>query len=97
VGVALAANASAREFVMERRVYTRGSVLPPDQLLRRNGLNATRIESAEGTIYQFRFASLEARAKAWDRFNADPQWCVLRDSGSVRMSELSVAPRTRRA
>lgn len=46
--------------------------------------------TAQGIEYQVAFTSLEARARAWDRFNCDPEWCALRATGSVRLREIVV-------
>jgi len=43
-------------------------------------------------MYSISFASVEARVQAWDRFNADPDWCAFRDGGSVALREIKVYP-----
>ena len=45
-----------------------------------------------GTAYSIPFASTEARVKAWDRFNADENWCMIRDAGTVALQEVQVYP-----
>ena len=45
-----------------------------------------------GTAYTIWFASLEARVKAWDRFNTDEDWCVIRNGGTVALQEVQVYP-----
>ena len=45
-----------------------------------------------GTTYWISFASVEARVKAWDRFNADDDWCVIRDAGTVALKEVQIYP-----
>ena len=89
---AVAFAASPRPKVIERRVYDRGSVLPARELLRRNGILPASIRpTPQGVEYVIPFASLEARARAWDRFNTDPEWCTLRDAGAVRLCEIVVS------
>jgi len=88
-GTALAATAAEAPRIYERRVYAEGSALPPPEILHRNGI---RPVSIKGTEYLFAFASLEARTRAWDRFNNDEDWCVIREAGSVALQEISVYP-----
>lgn len=38
--------------------------------------------------FLFRFPSLEKRAKAWDRVNADPEWAAIRNR--VRLKEMTI-------
>jgi hypothetical protein len=88
---AFALGAGASSQVTERRVYDQGSVLPPRELLVRNRIRPASIRhTPQGAEYLIPFDSLEARAKAWDRFNTDPEWCSLRDRGNVRLRELVV-------
>jgi hypothetical protein len=87
-GTALAATA-AQPPIHERRVYAEGSVLPLLEILSRHGI---RPLSVKGTVYLIPFASLEARASAWDRFNTDDVWCAMRDAGSVTLKEIQVYP-----
>ena len=54
--------------VFERRVYH--SAVPLDVFAKHGIVLPLR----EGATYLFRFASLEARARAWDRLSADPSW-----------------------
>src|SRR4051812_24646952 len=89
-GTAIAVAASQTSPILERRVYARGSVLPPPGILERHGI---RPVSVNGTEYWIAFASLEARTRAWDRFNTDDDWCAMRDAGSVRMEEIRVYPK----
>jgi hypothetical protein len=77
--------------VIERRVYSAGSVLPPREVLERNGIRAASVRHTHrGTEYLIPFDSLEFRWNAWDRFNADPAWCAIRDQGNVRLREIVV-------
>ena len=77
--------------ILERRVYERKSPMPSRRLLIRNGIRPVSIRpTAQGIEYQVAFTSLEARARAWDRFNCDPEWCALRATGSVRLREIVV-------
>ena len=88
-GTALAVTAAEPPRIYERRVYAPNSILPPPEILSRHGI---RPESVKGTEYLIPFASLEARARAWDRFNADDDWCAMRDSGNVTLQEMQVYP-----
>jgi hypothetical protein len=90
----IAATAAGRtQVVSERRVYGRGSALPPTEILHRNGIRPASIETMQGaTAYLFMFESLEARLKAWDRFNGDEAWCAVRDAGNVAIKEIRVYP-----
>jgi hypothetical protein len=82
----------ASQPIMERRVYERKSVMPPRRLLVRNGICPVSIRpTAEGVEYIISFTSLESRARAWDRFNCDPEWCALRAAGNVRLREIVVS------
>jgi hypothetical protein len=77
--------------VVERRIYARGSALPSPEILRRNGIRVRSIARTEdGTVYLIAFDTLEARIKAWDRFNADEAWCAIRDEGRVALQEIRV-------
>jgi hypothetical protein len=93
-GIAALSSAKARPAsLVERRIYASGSVLPPAEILRRNGIRPGSIaRTGDGTIYLIAFDSLEARVKAWDRFNADEDWRVIRDAGAVALQELQVYP-----
>jgi hypothetical protein len=88
-GTALAATAAAPPLIFERRVYAEGSTLPPPEILSRHGI---RPVSVKGTEYLIAFASIEARARAWDRFNTDEVWCAMRDRGSVTLNEIQIYP-----
>jgi len=88
---AMAFGTSPRPRVIERRVYDPGSVMPSREILRRNGIRPASVRpTPQGVEYRIPFASLEARAQAWDRFNTDPEWCALRDDGAVRLREVAV-------
>jgi hypothetical protein len=77
--------------ILERRVYERESVMPSRRLLVRNGIRPVFIRpTAQGVEYQVTFTSLESRARAWDRFNCDPEWCALRATGNVQLREIVV-------
>ena len=75
--------------IHERRVYAPGSTLPPPEILNRHGI---RPSSIKGTAYLIPFVSLEARTRAWDRFNTDEDWCSIRDAGGVTLKEIQVYP-----
>lgn len=92
-----------RRTIVERRVYDRSGVVPPASVLRRCGLDRFHRHDEppsatlkSGTLspvtFLMLFASLEERARAWDRFNTDPEWCRLRESGPVRLQEISFPP-----
>ena len=93
-GVAALGSATGRPpGVVERRIYAPGSVLPPPEILRRNGVRPRSIaRTGDGTVYLIAFDTLEARVKAWDRFNADHDWCVIRNAGTVALEEVQVYP-----
>ena len=92
-GIAMTGRASRPAQVLERRVYGYGSVLPPEGALHRSGIRRAWVRFAlQGAEYGFTFDSLEARAQAWDRFNADPEWWALREAGGVRLSEITLYP-----
>ena len=40
--------------------------------------------------YLIPFESLKARQRAWDAFNADPDWHALREAGPVNVKEISL-------
>lgn len=89
VATTVAATAAQPPFIHERRVYSPGSTLPPLEILNRHGI---RPLSVKGTEYLIPFASLEARARAWDGFNSDQDWCAIRDAGNVALQEIRVYP-----
>ena len=93
-GVAALGSATARpQAIIERRTYAFGSVLPPLEVLRRHGIHPVSVKrQQDGIMYSISFASVEARVQAWDRFNADPDWCAFRDGGSVALREIKVYP-----
>jgi len=77
--------------IVERRSYAHGSVLPPLEVLRRHGIYPESVKRRQnGTAYSIAFVSAEARVKAWDRFNADEDWCALRDAGRVALQEIRI-------
>lgn len=79
--------------VRERRVYAPGSALPPGEILDRYGLRPESVQrTQDGTAYVIPFASLEARIKAWDRFNADEEWRAIRDTGTVTVRSVRFYP-----
>jgi hypothetical protein len=79
--------------IVERRIYALGSVLLPWNVLQRHGIRPLSVKRQQyGTVYSILFASLEARVKAWDRFNSDEDWCVIRDRGNVALQEVQVYP-----
>ena len=99
VGAAALGSRTARSRVVvegrifERRTYALGSVLPPREVLERHGIHPVSVKRQQnGTEYSVAFASAEARVKAWDRFNADEDWCVIRDGGRVELREVQIYP-----
>jgi hypothetical protein len=75
----------------ERRVYSPGSALPPLKVLHRNRIRPVSMaRTAEGAVYLIAFATLEARVKAWDRFNNDEEWYPIRDAGNIALQEIRV-------
>jgi hypothetical protein len=77
--------------IIERRLYAPGSVLPPLEVLHRHGIHPDSVKRQQnGTAYLISFVSVEARVKAWDQFNADEGWCVIRDAGTVALQEIRV-------
>ncbi len=79
--------------IIERRIYAPGSVLPPREVLHRHGIRPVSVKRRpNGTVYSIPFASIEARVKAWDRFNADEEWCALRDAGTVALQGVRIYP-----
>ena len=84
-------SASTHAGLWERRVYAHRSPLPSLEVLRRSGIRPVSItRTPEGTAYLFPFVTLEARAKAWDRFNTDEEWCSIRSQSSVVVREIQV-------
>lgn len=76
--------------IVERRVYDRAGAIPPDFVLRRSGIHwFTRRDEPGRVTFLIRFASPVERARAWDRFNTDPEWCALRERGPVQLQEIS--------
>lgn len=79
--------------IREQRVYAPGSALPPRKILDRYGIQVESVQrTQDGAAYLIPFASLEARVKAWDRFNADDEWCALRDAGTVKLQSVRFYP-----
>jgi hypothetical protein len=79
-----------RRTIAERRVYDRAGVIPPASILGRCGFGRYhRHDGAERVTFQFRFRSSLERARAWDRFNTDPEWLALREQGAVELEEIS--------
>ena len=79
-----------RRIVVERRVYDRAGAVPPASLLRRCGIHSFhRHDRLSRVTFLMRFASPTERVHAWDRFNTDPEWCALRESGPVLLKEIS--------
>ena len=98
-GVAALGSVAARprdvvdQRVVERRIYAHGSALPPLEILRRHGIRPRSMaRTDDGTAYLIAFHTLDARVKAWDQFNADEDWCAIRDAGTVALQEVQVYP-----
>ena len=92
-GIATAAAAFDPPVISERRVYAHGSAEPPLKILHRNGILPVSVkQTQDGTVYLISFDSLEARAQAWDRFNADEGWCAIRNASVVAIKEIRVYP-----
>jgi hypothetical protein len=98
-GIAALGSAMARppavvdQRILERRIYAPGSALPPREVLQRHGIHLVSVKRQQnGTAYSISFASAEARVKAWDRFNADEDWCVIRYAGTVALKEVQIYP-----
>jgi hypothetical protein len=90
---ALGLRTARPQAIVERRIYAPGSVLPPRNVLQRHGIRPVSVRRQKcGTVYSISFASVEARVKAWDRFNADEDWCAIRDGGNVALQEVQVYP-----
>jgi len=78
--------------VLERRLYSPQSVRPSLVLLARHGMHVVRVRhTPAGIEYLIAFDSLEARARGWDRFNTDPDWCQLLATGVVELREIVIA------
>jgi hypothetical protein len=92
-GIVAAVDAFETPVINEWRVYAVSSAVPPLEILSRNGILPVSVKpTQDGTAYLFAFESLEARVKAWDRFNADQGWCAIRDARDVEIMEISVYP-----
>ncbi|MDP9112824.1 MAG: hypothetical protein M3O20_03990 [Acidobacteriota bacterium] len=88
-GSALAARAAGQPLIYERRVYAPGSTLPRPEILERHGIRPVFVKGSE---YLIPFASFAERARAWDLFNNDENWCELRDAGNVSLEEIQIYP-----
>lgn len=78
--------------IVERRTYSPHSLLPSRELLLRIGMKGLAIRRTSlGVEYELRFDSLAARARAWDSFNTDPQWCALREQRSIELLGISIS------
>jgi NIPSNAP len=76
--------------IFELRVYAAHPRAMP-AVLERHGIRpAVREQSATGIAYLIPFESLQARQRAWDAFNADPDWHAMRASGPVNLNEISL-------
>ena len=76
--------------LFELRVYGSHPRAMP-AILKRHGIRpAWREHSTIGTAYLIPFESLEARQRAWDAFNADPDWHALRAGAHVNLKEISL-------
>ena len=76
--------------LFESRVYGSHPRAMP-AILERHGIRpALREHGASGTAYLIPFESLEVRQRAWDAFNADPDWHVLRAGGQINVREISL-------
>ena len=68
--------------IFERRKYS----APLDEKLFAN--HSMNVWRTDDHAYLFAFHSLAARQKAWDLFNVDPTWRLLRDG--VRLTEVAL-------
>jgi len=83
-------NIDPRPAIFELRVYA-SHPHAMQAVLERHGIRPVlREPSATGTAYLFPFKSLEARQHAWDAFNADPDWHLLRAASQVNVKEISL-------
>jgi NIPSNAP protein len=83
-------NIDPRPAIFELRVYA-SYPHAMHAVLERHGIRPVlREPGATGTAYLFPFESLEARQRAWDAFNADPDWHTLRAGGQVNVKEISL-------
>ena len=80
----------SRAAIFELRVYgSHPQAMQP--ILERHGIcPAVCRHSATATACLIPFESLEARQRAWDAFNADPDWHALRAGGPVNVREISL-------
>ena len=79
-----------RAAIFELRVYGSHPRAMQAILERHRIRPAVRESSGIGTAYLIPFESLEARQRAWDAFNADPDWHALRARGQVDVKEISL-------
>ena len=87
----LATAGTTRGRIVEKRTYSLAGIAPPPVLLARNGFDLVSVKRTRlGAEYTLAFASLEARAQAWDRFNTDPQWCALLEKSGVQLLGISL-------
>jgi hypothetical protein len=87
-------NIDPRPAIFELRVYA-SHPHAMQAVLERHGIRPVlREPNVAGTAYLFPFESLEARQRAWDAFNADPDWHTLRADGHVNVREISLYRRT---
>jgi hypothetical protein len=56
-------------------------------ILKRHGI---RVVLRHGSAFLLQFDSLEVRQKAWDQFNADPEWHALLAREPVDVREISL-------
>ena len=83
-------NIDTRAALFELRIYA-AHPRAMHAVLERHGIRPALSEpTTTGTAYLFPFESLEARQRAWDAFNADPDWHALRASGQVNVKEISL-------
>jgi hypothetical protein len=75
-----------RAAVFELRVYGPHPRAMPS-ILERHGIRPVLQESG---AYLIPFESLEARQRAWDQVNADPDWHALQAHGQISVKEISL-------
>jgi hypothetical protein len=76
----------ARAAVFELRVYGSHPRAMP-AILERHGIRPVLQEPG---AYLIPFDSLEARQRAWDQVNADPDWHALQAHGQISVKEISL-------
>jgi hypothetical protein len=82
--LAVARHVAADHRFFELRAYS-GRVEMPERLLVRAGMRPHKLGAMRFLIP---FDSLEQRIRAWDCFNADPEWAQIR--GGARLSETTI-------